>query len=169
MKSTIKVTTVLSLFLLFFVSSMSYAQMVAKPDAKLLDAAIEQYLKEMKSKFSIAPAEFIIEAKDPAVYTNVKKKVGSTAIVIKTKKELQGYSAQKTGKNIGFFVIDVEKVDGKFSVDIMDDGIKSVMENGAPAFAYKSFGVGRACVMTFSSSYAFEDIDCLLLPTDPGQ
>jgi hypothetical protein len=153
----------LSVLLLLFVSTMSFGQVIAKPNAKLLDAAIEQYLNEMKSKFKIAPSEFIIEVADKSIYQNVKKKVGSSTIITKTKKELQDYSNQKAGKNIGFFVIDVEKVGDKYIVDIMDDGIKS---NGGD-FIYDSFGAGRACELTFSANFTFETIDCLLLATDP--
>jgi len=155
----------LSIILLLFVSSMSFGQVVAKPDAKLLDAAIQQYLKEMSSKFKIAPAQFIIEAEDKSAYASIKKKVGNTAIVIKTKKELQDY-ASKAGKAVGFFTIDVEKDGGNFLVDIMDDGIKS---SKSGQFEYDSIGAGRVCSLTFNSSFAFQTIDCLLLPTDPGQ
>lgn len=153
----------LSALLLLFVSTISFGQAVAQPDAKLLDAAIEQYLNEMKTKFKIVPAEFIIEVKDKSIYQNVKKKIGSSTIITKTKKELQEYSAQKAGKNIGFFVIDVEKIGNKYIVDIMDDGIKS----DGSSFSYDSFGAGRACELTFSTNFTFETIDCLLLPTDP--
>lgn len=153
----------LSVLLLLFISNLSFGQVVAKPDAKLLDAAIEQYLNEMKSAFKIVPSEFIIEVADKSIYQNVKKKIGNSTIVVKTKKELQDYSAKKAGKNIGFFVIDVEKMSNKYIVDIMDDGIQS---NGGN-FSYDSFGAGRACELTFSTNFAFETIDCLLLPTDP--
>jgi hypothetical protein len=142
---------------------MSFGQVVAKPDAKLLDAAIEQYLNEMKTKFKIIPSKFIIEVKDKSVYQNIKKKIGGSTILTKTKKELQEYSTQEPGKNIGFFVIDVEKAGNKYIVDIMDDGIKS----SGGSFSYDSFGVGRACQLTFSANFTFETIDCLLLPTDP--
>jgi hypothetical protein len=157
----------LSIILLLLISSMSFGQTVANADAKLLDAAIEQYLKEMKSKFSIAPAEFIIESENKAAYDKVKKKSGSTSIVVKTKKELQSYSVHKPGKDIGFFSIDVEKSGEKYVVDIMDDGIKCTMKDGVASYSYDSFGAGRACELTFSSTYSFEDIDCLLLSADP--
>lgn len=153
----------LSVLLLLFISTMSFGQVLAKPDAKLLDVVIEQYLKEMKASFKIVPSEFIIEVADKSIYQNVKKKIGGSTIVVKTKKELQDYSLQKEGKAIGFFVIDVEKVGGKYLVDIMDDGIKS----SGGSFSYDSVGAGRACELTFSSSFAFETIDCLLLPSDP--
>lgn len=153
----------LSILLLLFVSTMSFGQVVDKPDAKLLDAVIEQYLKEMKTTFKIVPSTFIIEVANKSIYQNVKKKIGSSTLVTKTKKELQDYSLQKEGKNIGFFIIDVEKVGNKYIVDIMDDGIKS----SGGKFSYDSVGVGRACQLTFSSSFTFETIDCLLLPTDP--
>lgn len=159
---------VLPVLFLLFVSSLSFGQVIAKPDAKLLDTAIEQYLKEMKSKFSIAPSEFIIEAADKSAYANVKKKVGNTTIIVKSKKELQDYSTQKAGKSIGFFAIDVEKSGNKYIVDIMDDGIKCSMQGGEATFDYDSINAGRACELTFSSSFAFETIDCLLLPSDPG-
>lgn len=153
----------LSVLFLLFIATISFGQVIEKPDAKLLDAAIEQYLNEMKTKFKIVPSEFIIEVADKSIYQNVKKKVGAVTIVPKTKKELQTYSAQKAGKNIGFFVIDVEKIGNKYIVDIMDDGIKS----SGGSFSYDSFGAGRACELTFSSNYTFETIDCLLLPNDP--
>lgn len=154
----------LSIFFLLLVTTISFGQAVEKPDTKLLNTAIGQYLKEMKVKFNIAPSQFIIEAKDKSVYQNVDRKVGNTTIVIKTKKELQEYSSKKVGKNIGFFAIEVEKTGNKYLVDIMDDGIKC---NGGNSFSYDSFGAGRACELTFSSSFSFEGIDCLLLPTDP--
>ena len=50
----------------------------------------------------------------------------------------------------------------------MDDGIKCTMKDGAASYSYDSFGAGRGCELTFSSIYSFEDIDCLLLSTDPG-
>lgn len=153
----------LSVLLLLFVSTMSFGQAIAKPDAKLLDAAIQQYLNEMKASFKIAPTEFIIEVADKSIYKNVKKKIGSSVIITKTKKELQDYSAQKDGQSIGFFVIDVEKVGDKYVVDIMDDGIQSSAGN----FNYDSVGAGRACELTFSANFTFETIDCLLLATDP--
>lgn len=158
---------ILPLFLLLFVSSLSFGQAVAKPDAKLLDAAIEQYLKEMKSKFSIAPSEFIIETEDKSIFQNVKKKFGNTAIILKTHKELEDYSTQKAGKNIGFFTVDVEKSGNEYIVDIMDDGIKCSMQSGSATFDYDSFGAGRACELYFSLDMKFKEIDCLLLPNDP--
>lgn len=153
----------LSVLLLLFISSMSFGQVVAKPDAKLLDAVIEQYLNEMKASFKIVPSEFIIEVADKSIYQNVKKKIGSSTIIPKTKKELQDYSLKKEGKSIGFFVIDIEKIDNKYIVDIMDDGIKS----SGGSFSYDSIAAGRACELTFSNNFKFESIDCLLLPTDP--
>lgn len=152
---------VLPFLFLLFASTITFGQAVAKPDAKLLDAAIEKYLGEMKAKFKIAPTEFIIETEDKTVYQNVKKTIGTTTITVKTKKELQDFS-QKAGKAVGFFVIDVEKSGSKFLVNVIDDGIKA---NGAN-FTYDSVGAGRACTLTFNSSFAFESIDCLLLPTD---
>lgn len=154
---------ILSVLLLLFVSTMSFGQVVEKPDAKLLDAVIEQYLNEMKTTFKIVPSEFIIEVANKSIYQNVKKKVGGSTILTKTKKELQDYSLQKGGKSIGFFVIDIEKVGDKYIVDIMDDGIKSSGGN----FSYDSIGAGRACELTFSANFTFETIDCLLLSTDP--
>lgn len=142
---------------------MSFAQAVAKPNTALLDAAIEQYLKEMKTSFKIVPSEFIIEVADKSIYQNVQKKVGSSTIITKTKKELQDYSLQKKGKSVGFFILEVEKMGDKYVVDIMDDAIKS---NGG-AFSYDSIGAGRACELTFSANFKFETIDCLLLPSDP--
>lgn len=153
----------LSVLLLLFISTMSFAQAVAKPNTALLDAAIEQYLKEMKTSFKIVPSEFIIEVADKSIYQNVKKKVGSSTIIAKTKKELQDYSLQKKGKSVGFFILEVEKIGDKYIVDVMDDAIKS---NGG-AFSYDSIGAGRACELTFSASFKFETIDCLLLPSDP--
>jgi hypothetical protein len=156
----------LPIILLLSISAVTFGQVVAKPDAKLLDTAIQQYLKEMGSKFKIAPTEFIIEVADKSAYTSIKKKVGNTAILIKTKKELQDYSGSKTGKSIGFFVIDVEKDGANFLIDIMDDGIKSSKPG---SFEYNSIGAGRVCSLTFNSNFVFQTIDCLLLPTDPGQ
>ncbi|CAA6816892.1 MAG: Unknown protein [uncultured Aureispira sp.] len=153
----------LSVLLLLFISTMSFAQAVAKPNTALLDAAIEQYLKEMKTSFKIVPSEFIIEVADKSIYQNVQKKVGSSTIITKTKKELQDYSLQKKGKSVGFFILEVEKMGDKYVVDIMDDAIKS---NGG-AFSYDSIGAGRACELTFSANFKFETIDCLLLPSDP--
>ncbi len=157
----------LSILLLLLVSSISFGQIITNADSKLLDSAIEQYLLEMKSKFSITPSEFIIESDNKATYDKVKKKSGSTSIVIKTKKELQSYSAQKPGKDIGFFSIEVEKSGERFIVDIMDDGIKCTMNEGLASYSYDSIGAGRACELTFSANFTFEDIDCLLLATDP--
>jgi hypothetical protein len=154
---------ILPVLLLLFISTISFGQALAKPDAKLLDAAIEQYLTEMKNSFKIVPSEFIIEVADKSIYQNVKKKIGGSAIVLKTKKELQDYSLKKDGKSIGFFVIDVEKAGNKYIVDIMDDGIKS----SGGDFSYDSIAAGRACELTFSANFTFETIDCLLLPTDP--
>ncbi|WP_052598612.1 hypothetical protein [Aureispira sp. CCB-QB1] len=155
-------TSSLLLFLLI-TTTLSFGQTISKPDAKLLNAAIEQYLKEMKTTFKIVPSEFIIEVADKSIYQNVSKKIGSATIVPKTKKELQNYSTQKTGQKIGFFVIEVEKMDNKYIVDIMDDGIQSTSGN----FTYDSIGAGRACELTFDANYNFKTIDCLLLPTDP--
>ena len=153
----------LSTLLFLFISTMSFAQIVAKPNTSLLNATIEQYLKEMNSQFKIAPSEFIIEVADQSIYQNVKKKVGRSTIITKTKKELQEYSTQKEGQNIGFFVIEVEKVGNKYIVDVMDDGIKFSSDN----FNYNSFGAGRACELIFSSNFTFETMDCLLLSSDP--
>lgn len=152
------------IFFLLCLATTSFGQTIAKPNANLLNTAIEQYLKEMKTSFSITPKQFIIETEDKSIYQNVHKKVGSTTILLKTKKELQALSSTQVGQNIGFFTIEVEKIGDKYLVDIIDDGIQCSGEN---AFNYDSFGAGRACELTFSNSFSFEKIDCLLLPNDP--
>ncbi|BDS09701.1 hypothetical protein [Aureispira anguillae] len=156
-----------SILFLLLMATMSLGQTVAKPNAQLLDTAIDQYLKEMNRHFGITPTQFIIETTDKTNYQAIKKKVGNTAIVVKTKKELQDYSRQKVGEAIGFFVIDVEKTGDKYTVDIMDDGIQCTLQDGNPNFSYDSVGIGRACILTFDGNFVFEHIDCLLLPSDP--
>lgn len=147
-------------------SSLIFAQEVAQPDVKLLDAAIESYLKENKARFKFSPTEFIIEVADKAVYQNIKKQVGNTAIIIKTKKELQDYSKQKTGQEISFFVISISKNETGFFADIIDDGIKCTMNAGVASFEYKSWALARTCSLTINKQFVFQEIDCLLLPTD---
>lgn len=161
---------VLSVFLLLLLSTFSYGQSIAQPDSKLVNAAVERYLQEMKQSFNITPSTFIVEVADKNQFAGIQTKIGGATIILKTKKELQALSAQKAGKAIGFFAIEVEKTsDGNYLVDIMDDGIKCTMQDGNATFSYDSIAAGRACELIFDASFKFKSIDCLLLPTDPGQ
>ncbi len=157
----------LAIILLLFVSSISFGQTVANPDVKLLDAAIAKYLNELETKFKDRPSEFIIEAEDKSVFKNIKMKVGSTTILVKSPKELRDYSTQRAGKIVHFFSISVEKEDGKYLVDILADNIKCTMQNGSATFS-EGLAEGRSCLLMFNASFAFESIDCLLLSSDPG-
>lgn len=128
----------------------------------LLDAAISQYLQEMKTQYDWAPPQFIIETTDKATYQALRSRYGNTQLVIKTTKELEAYSTQHVGKTVEFFNLDIEQETDAYQVYVVTESIRTTMQAGAPAHDYSTAEQGRACTLSFNTKLAYQGIDCLL-------
>lgn len=132
----------------------------------LLDAAIDQYLQEMKAQYNWTPKEFIIETTDKATYKALRTRYGSTQLVVKTSEELQAYSTQHVGKTVEFFNLDIEQDVNAYQVYVVTESIRTTIEAGTPTHDYSTAQQGRACTLSFDDKLSYQGIDCLLQPQE---
>lgn len=132
----------------------------------LLDAAIDQYLQEMKAQYNWTPEQFIVETSDKATYEALRARYGTTQLVVKTPQELQAYSTQHVGKTVEFFNLDIEQEADAYQVYVVTESIRTTMEAGAPSHDYGTAAQGRACTLSFDDKLAYQGIDCLLQPQE---